>query len=160
MGATVEYYPGHEPAEKKLAVADFEVKLERRAVRDGWAMAFPEDGEIAYSMFNTRRFWNETIERPGRRPRIVQREVDPHFGTIDTGKMTIGRRNIVPSSAFTATMLSAWLERGVVRRVGEFRVGEFVPSAAFLAELARFKWDSETKMFWEHGEVPVDRRWL
>lgn len=153
MGATVEYLPGHEPAEKKLTVADFEVKLERRPVRDGWAIAFPEDGEIAYSIFNTRRFWDEKIERPGRRPRIVQHEIEPHHGTIDTGKMTIGRRSIVPSSAFTTTMLAAWLERGIVRRVGEFRVGEFVPSAEFIAELDRFKWDDETKMFWEGGSV-------
>lgn len=156
MGATVEYYPGHEPAEMKMTVADFEVKLERRPVgRDGWAVAFPEDKEIAYTMFNTSRFWIEKIERPGRRPRIVQHEVELHHGTIDTGKMTIGRRDIVPSGAFTTTMMAAWLERGIVRRVGEFRVGDFVPSAAFLEELNRFKWDDATQMFWEDEYATV-----
>lgn len=164
MGATISYRAGFEPKERRMTPADFELKLEVRAFgkrnEARPAQVMPADGEGAFTTFNTARLWSHEDEASLPELRRKQREIDPIHGKIPTGKTNpseVGRRDIAAESVFSPTMLQAWITRGILRKVGHFERGEFVPDSEFLEELHRFIWHPETEMFWEHGNVTIVR---
>jgi len=128
----------HEARPRQLKVSDFRIVLGEHYHDPGrgeprLVVELPEDGAAAFSAFGAPDYWREEIPRPNRKPKIVNHQVGERIFTGKTHQIT--RLSVAPAGAFLEAMLSAWIERGIVREVGTFEGVAFVPAVWFEEEV-------------------------
>ena len=128
-----------EAKKRELKVSDFHIVLAESYHDSGrgeprLVVELPEDGAAAFSAFGAPDYWREEIPRPNRKPKIVNHQVGERIFTGKTHPIT--RLSVAPAGAFLEAMLSAWIERGIVREVGTFAGGGFDPAVWFAEEIA------------------------
>ena len=154
MSGRVEYHVGVSPPEpRRMTVDDLRVVFRQIELYGSLSTRVPPDGSPAFSAFGTPDYWEEVQKvHEHRRPRTFTHTVGPN--SIMTGHFSPGyvrRKDVFPAEVMTEDMLSAGLERAIIRPVGTFEEGRFVPDQWFEDELNRHVWDATDKRFVEEA---------
>lgn len=134
---------------RRMTVDDLQIVFRPIEMHGGTAFKVPPDGSRAFSAFATPDFWEEQQVHERRRPRTVTHSIGSSIITGRTSPGYVRRNDVFPATLMTPEMLSAWLERAIIRPVGTFEEGRFVADGWFEDELSKFVWDYNDQKFWK-----------